>query len=159
MSDIPIVHPDTGEVVEALESAATDRLCDLKLALEDREREMRQMRSAIEFELRSRLEREGRRLAVVGDYEISVDSARTRVWDADDLEVVLRDLVGRGMLQASEVSGLISREVKVDGRKAQRLLGALIGEARDAVAGCFRWERRGNPRLLVTRVSRIEAPQ
>ena len=146
-----VVDPRDGEVLD-LASAATDQLADLVLECQRRERDLQAGRRAAEDELRGRLEREGRRVAVVGDYELSLDSGRARAWDADDLEATVRDLLDRGVLDATWTAGLIKRETKVDGRAAQRLLGMLSGPPKAAVEACFKWESKGRQRVQITRV-------
>jgi hypothetical protein len=96
----------------------------------------------VDDELRRRLEHDGRREAVVGGYQLSVRGGRQRVWDADELEGVVRDLVSSGVLDAGEIAELISREPKVNGRLAASILDRLSGAARDVFAACFAWEAR-----------------
>jgi hypothetical protein len=153
-----VTNPQTGEVLDVA-GATTTQLTELVLACRAREADITTWRRAAEDEIRVRLEAEGRRVAVVGDYELEISSGRGRAWDADELDGVLRDLVHRGIVTVSEVADVIHREFKVDGRAAARLLGALDGEAKAEVEQCFRWEQKGRPRLTITPSIQLEAPK
>jgi hypothetical protein len=156
-STVLVVDPRTGEVLDDLPDVPTDQMAATALELADRAQQLGQMRDVVEGELRARLEAQGRRLAVVGDYELAVRAGRSRVWDPDDLEATLGDLVDQGVLQAGEIAGLVSREPKVDGRQAQQLLGRLTGAAKDALAACFRWQD-GKPKLTITPIAQLDPP-
>ena len=153
-----IVHPASGEVLPL--DATTDLLAEAALEIKQRERQLREMRQLVETELLGRLERQGRRRATVGDYEIAVESSgRSRVWDPDDLEATCRELVDNGVLQTSELGGLITTVPKVDGKLAAALLTRVTRPARDALERCFSWEQRGRARLSVTKSIPLLPPE
>lgn len=152
-----IFDPRTGEILGELADEATDRLADLVLELRARETQLAEMRKQIEAELRDRLKQQGRRVATVGDYELETKTSRKRVWDGDELEGALRHLVDEGVLQVGDLTGLVTRETKVDGTKAAKLLGQLQGAAKHMIEQCFHWEDSGQPKLTVTPVAQLEA--
>lgn len=159
-TDIVVVNPRDGTILDNLNNQPSDLLAAVAHDLRAREKQLAEMRKAVEAVLLGRLEQEGRRLALVGDYEIQVDTGRGRVWDGEDLEHALRELVDAGTLQAGELTGLIRHETKVDGKAAVRLLGLLSGRPRGLVEACFRWETKGRPRLTVTpSVQLLEEPE
>jgi hypothetical protein len=149
-----VVDPSTGELI-LLSTRSTDLLVDLILELRARVQSYTAWRKAAEAEIRKRLEAEGRRIAVVGDHELSVEASRGRAWDPDDLGLVVRELLDEGHLVAGEVTGLLRKETKVDGRLAQSLLGRLTGEPKSRLEGCFRWELKGTPKLQITPVPNL----
>lgn len=144
-----VYDPDDGTVID-LEQHSDGLLAHLALAFKEREQRFRQMREVVEAELVDRVRASGRKVKLAGDLELRVDSGRGRVWDPDDLEATVSELVGAGVLQAGELTGLIVRETKVNGTKARDLLGQLHGQPLEAVEACFRWEQKGRPRLTIT---------
>ena len=145
-----VVHPHTGEVLDDLSTVPPERLADALVALRDRQAEVRRMESAIARELESRLATRQRKLWLVGEYELRLEQGNESVWDADELEVVLRRLVDEGVVSASECVGLISRDPVVSRSEAKRLLTRLDGPAAKAVKDCMTWQPKGRPRLTVT---------
>ena len=154
---LSVGDPVTGEVLPL--DAASDRLAEVALALKEREQTIKEWRQLVEGELHRRLREQDRRRATVGQWEIEIEaSGRGRVWDADDLEAVARELLEQGVVQASEIGGLITRPPKVDGKLAAGLLTRLTGSSRDALARCFRWETKGRPRLSITKSVQLLPP-
>jgi len=148
---VRVVDPRDGTVLDDLAEQPTRALAPLAVELKRREQLFKGMRELVEAELTERVRKAGRRIMAAGDYELTVEAARQRAWDGDELELVLRELVDRGVLTAGELpDGLISRAPRVDGRAALRLLGMLIGSAKARVEECFTWETKGRPRLLIT---------
>jgi len=144
-----VVDPMTGEVYDSPTELPSDRLAELAFRLRQAEAERKLWRSAVEDELRRRLEHDGRREAVVGDYQLEVRAGRSRRWDGEELESAVRDLVDAGVVQAGEVTELIRREIKVNGRVAAALLDRLTGASRDVIAACFSWEQARTPTLSI----------
>jgi len=149
-AELAVVDPRDGTILQDLQTEATGLLAHVALELTERVRQMRLMRELVEAELAHRVHDAGRRVVLVDGLELKVESGRSRVWDPEDLEAALRDLVDAGTLQAGELTGLITHNVHVDGKHAQRLLGLLHGPALAAVERCFRWETKGRERLVIT---------
>jgi len=150
--DEVLVDPRSGEVVD-LGAAPSDQLIDVVLECRRQEAMLSKWRKASEDELRRRLEREGRRVAVVGDYELKVDTGFRREWNADDLRYALDELVRRGVLAAGEIpDGLIKRTV--NGTLALQVLNRLSGEPRELVEDCYRTKSTA-PRLTVSPVPNL----
>lgn len=146
---IAVYDPDDGTVID-LEQHSTGLLAHLVLGFKEREQRYRQMRELVERELMGRVQDGGRKIVLVEGLELKIEYGRGRVWDPDELEHAVRELVDQGTLHAGELTGLITRETKVDGKLAQRLLGALHGPALERVETCFRWEKKSRPRLSIT---------
>lgn len=139
------VWPDITEVpTAALAGAVTE--------IQARTRRYAEWRKAAEAELLRRLSESRRRSAVVDGWDIQhVSTGRARVWDADDLELTLRELVDENVLRAGEITGLIRTTRSVDGTAARDLLAQLDGDAKARVEACFRWERKGSDKVTVTK--------
>jgi predicted HTH domain antitoxin len=148
------VDPRDGAIL-TLADAPAEQLADVLLELRRREAQMKEWRTAVEDEL---VRRHGDRRAaqVVGDHEIDVDRGHSRVWDPEELELVAVDLVARGLLSLHDISGLIARAPKVDGRKAMALLNRVDGDALVELRRCFEWETKGRPKVKVTPVASLE---
>jgi hypothetical protein len=149
-TDLVIVDPRDGTLLEDLTDEPTDQLAIVAIELKAREQHLKAMRAAVEGELTDRVQAAGRRSVQASGYQLQVDSGRTRVWDPEDLEDCLRELVDQGTLTAGELTGLITHSVQVDGKRAQKLLGSLDGQARGLLERCYRWETKGRPRLIIT---------
>jgi len=147
-----VADPVTGEVFTGPGDIPSDRLAELAYRLRQAETERRLWRRAVEEELRARLEADGRREAVVGDYHLAVTSGKRREWDADELEGAVQGLIDAGVLQAGEVAELLTREVKVNGTLARQLLERLTGASHDVLASCFTWVQRG-PKVTIEPVA------
>ena len=155
---LTVGDPVTGEALTL--DAASDRLAEVALALKEREAQLKKWRWHIEDELIERLRAEDRKRATVGDWEIEIESSGYgRVWDADDLEAAARELLDAGVVGGAEVAGLLTPQPdKVDGKRALRLLDRVPAEARRALERCFEWQRKGRPRLSVTRSVQLLPP-
>ena len=73
----------------------------------------------------------------------SLDRQQISVWDADELEAALRDLVEAGEVQAGDVTEIIRHVTTVNGTEADRLVKRLTGLAKDAVERCRSWRAPG----------------
>lgn len=149
-SDI-VVHPSTGEIIGDLQAAPPEILADTYLHLQDKERQLKEWRQLLATELQARLEIRQRTLMVVGDYEIRYEVGNESMWDAEELELVLRELVDQGVITAAEGVGVINRKVDVNRTEAKRLQARLTGHAQAAVKACCTWRRKSRASLTVTR--------
>jgi hypothetical protein len=154
-SQLPVVvDTTTGEVHDSAVDLPSDRLAELLYRIREAETNYKLWRRVAEDELRARLTRDGRREAVVGDYQLAVSGGRSRRWDAADLEGAVQGLIDGGALNAGEVADLIVREAKVNGTLARELLDRLTGPAHDVLASCFTWEDR-RPSVSVEPVAQL----
>jgi len=151
-TDSPLVDPRSGEVIN-LTAATTTQIVDVVLECIARQGELTTWRKAGEAELKRRLEAEGRRVAVVGNHELRIDTGWRRDWDAEQLRYALDELARRGVIAAGEIpDGLIRLEV--NGTKALQVLNRLSGEAREFVEDCYRTVSKP-PRLTITDVPNL----
>jgi hypothetical protein len=158
-----IVHPRTGEAFD-LSTASPGQLVEAVGLLRADELRFANWRRAAEDELIARLDAEGRRLTVVqlpgarGFREIAIKANQESVWDADELDSVLADLVGRGLLAPRMVAGIVTRSVKVDRTRANKLLErfALHTPEWKAIAGCRTWRQKGRRSITVAEVPNLE---
>jgi hypothetical protein len=162
---VAVVDPRTGVIFKA-EDVTDELLVEIFTELERREKQTQEWRRAAEDEL---VRRHGDRRAaqVIGHHEVDIDRAYSRVWDVEDLALVLRDLAATGRIKLSDIDGVIVKqdEYKVDGRKAAALLSRLEKNAdqlnRDGdmalteLRRCFTW-KQGRARVRVTPVAEIE---
>jgi hypothetical protein len=149
-TDLVIVDPRDGTLLEDLTDEPTDQLAIVAVELKAREQHLQAMRAAVEGELTNRVQAAGRRSVHTTGHELKVEQSEGRVWDPEDLEDCLRELVDAGTLTAGELTGLITHETKVNGKQAQKLLGSLDGQPRGLLERCYRWEKKGRPRLVIT---------
>jgi len=157
-----IVHPRTGEAFD-LSTASPGQLVEAVGLLRADELRFANWRRDAEDELIRRLDSSGRRLAVVElpdgtDREIAIRANQESVWDADELDSVLADLVGRGLLAPRMVAGIVTRSVKVDRTRANKLLErfALHTPEWKAIAGCRTWRQKGRRSITVAEVPNLE---
>lgn len=148
------VNPRTGETID-LPNARHENLVEALLVLQAHERRAKEWRTAVEDEL-VRRHGERRSAQVVGGFEVDIDRGYTRVWDAEELELVLVDLVAAGLVASKDMAGVITREPKTDGRKMQTLLNRVDGDALVELRRCFKWEQRGRAKVRVTLVAELE---
>jgi len=107
-----------------------------------------------EDELVRRLPKDGP--VVAGKYQLEVDQGFRRVWDATELQLVVEDLIERGLIRAEDADGLLTeQEPKVDGKKAVDLLNRSEGDALMELRRCFTW-KQGRARVKVTPTAHIE---
>jgi hypothetical protein len=144
-----VVHPATGELLPALDTQPPERLAEMLFAVRELQARLKDFGVLVEDELRGRMETRGRRLWVVGDYGLGLESRNESVWDGEELEGVLRDLVDQGVVTAGELTGLIRHETVVSRTEANRLTGRLSGAAKAAVEACRTWKRVSRGRVKV----------
>lgn len=159
VDDVAVVHPATGERLDALEAQPPSVLADALFALRQRQAEIRKMERQLEVELRHRMEVRGRSLLVFGDYEVGVRAGRKSEWDADELEAALRELLDQGTVQAGELTEVIRHPTIVSLSQAQRLVDRLSGDARATVERCRRWVPSGPPKVEVARSVALPVPE
>lgn len=149
-----VIDPRTG-VMFPIEEVKDDLLVEIFVALEEREKQYQAWRRQAEDELVRR--HGGRREPwMMRSHEIQVESNASREWDSTELQLVVEDLVERGLLHAGDVAGLLlDQEPKVDGRKALDLLNCSEGDALMELRRCFTW-KKGRARIKVTPAARIE---
>jgi hypothetical protein len=140
-----VVDPRTGEIIDL--TLAPNRLAGFTHDLEQHKRLVVDTLKIVEDELRRQMG--DRTLWPVGDWEITLEAANESVWDAEELEGVLRDLVDRGEVNAGSLTGIIRHETVVSRTEAGRLVKQLTGPARMAVERCRTWQRkRGRLRVV-----------
>jgi hypothetical protein len=157
----PVVHPGTGELFDSLDTQPPEVLAETLLALQERQAELKLMVSAVEAELRERIDaRTGglNRIAVFGKYEVEDKPVFSRTWDGEELEGVLRDLIDQGVIHAGEVADVICHKTEVSGTAAMRLLHRLGGQALTDVQGCFTWTKKAGHVKVVPSVA-LPAPE
>lgn len=152
MTTALVMNPRDGTVIENLTDQPNELLAHVAHELRTRERELNKMRAVVEAELTDRMTAEDRQRLITDHYEIQLEGARSREWDPDALEAALRQLVDDGTLHAGELTGILTHQVKVDRKAAQRVLGTLQGRPLALLEGCFRWEK-GRARLVVTPIT------
>lgn len=162
-SELALVHPRTGEILDAIEHEPTERLADWQLAFKEAEKRLKAMRVEIEHELRHRyadeMERRGitfpsaKHFMAVGDVELRIEGGNESVWDAAELEGVLRELVDDGQITAGDYTDVIDRTPAVRRSAANALLDRLGGHAHAAVAACRSWRRKGPGTVRVERTT------
>lgn len=138
-----VVHLRTGELITDPTLHDADELAEASLLLRERERMYREMRYVIDAELGTRLSRRRHPRQVWATGQFEVKSANESVWDADELEGVLADLIERGELASRDVEGVLKREVVVSRSTANRLLDRLEGPAHEAIERCRSWRQTG----------------
>lgn len=147
-----VVDPRTG-VMFPVEEVKDDLLVEIFGVLEHREKQYQEWRRMAEDELVRRAETTG--IQIPGK-AIEVDHTWKRVWDATELQLVVEDLIGRGLIRVGDADGLLTeQEPKVDGKKALDLLNRSEGDALMELRRCFSW-KQGRPRVKVTPTAHIE---
>jgi len=155
-TDLAAVNPATGEILEHLEQLPPETLCETLAAITAREADLKRWRGPVETELRRRLKIRQTKLAVFGDWEVEATVRRESVWDADQLEAAMRQLVDEGAVTASDLTGVITREPVVSRSKARDLAKRLDGAARELVQACCTWREKPG-RVTVTRSVALRA--
>jgi len=149
-----VVDPRTG-VMFPVEEVKDDLLVEIFTELEHREKQYQEWRRMAENEI---VQRYGDRKHHwrVGRLAIEVNRGFSRVWDATELQLVVEDLIERGLIRAEDADGLLTeQEPKVDGKKALDLLNRSEGDALMELRRCFRW-KQGRARVKVTPTAHIE---
>jgi hypothetical protein len=154
-TDLQAVNPETGELLEHLDQQPPEALAEVLDNIHARQARLKIWSDALEGELRRRLKIIGRNLEVFGEWEVESRPTRSREWDADELEGVLRRLVDEGAVKAGEVADVIVRKPSVAGKQALALRSRLSGEAQAAVDGTFAWKEKPGP---VTVAKSVQLP-
>jgi hypothetical protein len=131
-----VIHPKTGEVLDALASTPPELLADAYAAVRAEQARLELMRRALKAELEARLAIRGVAVMVVGEYEVGVKRGKRSSWDGLELERVVRELIDAGAITARDVTGLLTHGVAVDGNAANSLSRRLIGRHKAAVEAC-----------------------
>ena len=148
-----VVDPRTG-VMFPVEEVKDDLLIEIFTELEAREKQYQEWRRMAEDELARRVEKYAG-FEIAGK-SVEVDGNFKRVWDATELQLVVEDLIERGLIRAEDADGLLTeQEPKVDGKKALDLLNRSEGDALMELRRCFSW-KQGRPRVRVTPTAQIE---
>ena len=147
-----VVHPATGEVLDL--ALTSDQLAQWHYELTELKRAIGEALPRIDAELRTRMG--GCELWPVGAFEVSLQNVNESLWDAEQLETVLRELVETGAVQAGNVTEVIRHETTVSRSEAGRLAKQLTGRARDAVEACRTWRRKSG-RIVVERSVQLPA--
>jgi hypothetical protein len=148
-----VVDPRTG-VMFPVEEVKDDLLIEIFTELEHREKQYQEWRRMAEDELARRVEKYAG--FEIHGKSVEVDRGFKRVWDATELQLVVEDLIGRGLIRAGDADGLLTeQEPKVDGKKAVDLLNRSEGDALMELRRCFSW-KQGRPRVKVTPTAHIE---
>jgi hypothetical protein len=137
--------------VIGLDGVPGEWLADAYVALREQTTRLRRMQAAIDAELRRRLDVRGRSRMLVGEFDVSVEARNESVWDADELERVVRELIDEGVVDAREVTELIKHETTVSRREAQRLVNRLAGRPQRLVKACCTWRKSPRASLDVVR--------
>jgi hypothetical protein len=156
-TDVTPVHLGTGEVLERLNEQPADTLAEALHLVLEREAEAKRWADALAVELRRRLAIRQTKLAVFGEWEVEASTSRESVWDGDELEAALQQLVDEGVVRAADVADVITREPVVARSKAKALLARLTGDAHDAVQATCSWREKPG-KLTVVRSVQLPAP-
>jgi hypothetical protein len=146
-----IVLGSLGELLERLEQLSPGTLAEIHVAITEQQASLKDAKAQVDDELRRRLEFAGRKLDIYGEYEVALESTRESVWDPDDTEAALRQLVDDGVLHAGELTGVIHHEIRVSRTQINKVLGRLSGSPKMALERCRVWRDKGQPRVRVTR--------
>jgi hypothetical protein len=155
--DLAPVHLGTGELLERLDEQPAETLAEALALVLEREAEAKRWHEALEAELRNRLKIRQTRLAVFGEWEVEASISRESVWDWDELEGVMRQLVDDGVIQAKDATGIIYRETTGYRAAAKRLASILTGDAKAAVEATCTWKEKPG-KLNVVRSVQLPAP-
>ena len=156
-TDLAPVDLETGELLERLDEQPAETLAKALALVIEREAEAKRWHEALEAELRNRLKIRQTRLAVFGEWEVEASVSRESVWDRDELEGVMRELVDGGVIQAKDATGIIYRETSGHRAAAKRLASILTGDAKAAVEATCTWKDKPG-KLTVVRSVQLPAP-
>ena len=147
-----VVDPRTG-VMFPIEEVKDDLLVEIFTELEHREKQYQEWRRMAEDELVRRVDGPG---VEIPGKAVEVNRGFSRVWDATELQLVVEDLMRRGLVRREDAAGLLTeQEPKVDGKKALDLLNRSEGDALMELRRCFTW-KSGRARVKVTPTAHIE---
>jgi hypothetical protein len=150
MSTDVAVNLTTGEILERLDEQPAETLAEALDAVHRQQDQLKTWARALEAELRARLKVRQAKLVVFGDWEVEVASGRESVWDAEALEQAMRELVDAGVVQAGDLTGIITRQPVVSRAAAKQLAARLTGDAKARVDAACSWKDKPG-RLTVAR--------
>jgi len=130
-----VINPSTGELVD-LHQAPVEYVAEVYLQVREQQTRLEDMRRQLKAELQDRLEIRGVAKMVAGDYEIGESHGTRSVWDGQQLEAVVRDLLDQGVVELRDVVGLIRHDTVVNGNVANSLSRRLIGAPKQAAEDC-----------------------
>lgn len=134
---VPVVNPMTGEVVPL--DLETDLLARERRAATDMKKSIDQYLSHIDDELTRRLDRMGRRSAVVGGYEIETKAPTTTDYPLDAVRAALEDLVDADLLDDEIVDEVLVPQpvtYKLNRTRLNTLLKHADERVRKALEAC-----------------------
>jgi hypothetical protein len=136
---VPVVNPATGEALE-LSTEATDRLAHERRGVTDVKRALDQYATHIDEELTRRLDRMGRRSAVVNGWKIETKAPTSTDYSVPALRVVLHSLVHANVLDPAVVDEVLVPvdpcPVKLNRVRLNTLLKHPDDRVREALAAC-----------------------
>ena len=148
---VAVIHPLTGEVLDHLDQQPPETLAETLAAIRDRQAQYKTAGETLAAELHRRLILRGRNQTIFGGWEVAFEQGNESVWDGDELEAALRNLIDGGVLDARECVGVITHDPVVHRTEANRLIGRLTGAARHSVERCRTWRAKGRGRIVVAR--------
>lgn len=154
---VRVIHPLTGEVLEHLDTQPPETLAEALTVIHARQTQYKDAAAALEDALRRRLIIRGRDQCTFGRYEVTFERGNESVWDGDELEGALRNLIDQGVLDARECVGVITHDPVVHRSEANRLIGRLSGSARASIDRCRTWRAKGRGRIVV--VASVALPE
>jgi hypothetical protein len=149
------VHPHTGEVLDRLDQRSPEVLAEALHAITARQETLKASAAALDAELRRRLQIRGRNVATFGEWEVALEQGREAVWEGEQAEEILRELVDEGVLRAGELTDVISHETVIHRSAMNRVLARLTDQYRHKLETARYWQSRGRGRLRVTATAQI----
>ena len=148
---LAVVHPVTGELLTSLDQLSGTAVAELRVAIDERQRNLKAMLATVDEDIRRRLKLLDRKRAIFGEFEIEIKSERRSVWDAPEAETVLEQLVKDGTLRAGEVTEAVTHETVAHAGELTRVLAKLDGPAQGLLAACRSWASKGPAKVTVVR--------
>jgi hypothetical protein len=115
------------------------------------------MRRELKAALQDRLDMRGVARMTTGEYEVGETRGWRSVWDGEQLEHVVRDLLAAGAVTPRDVQGLLHHETKVNGHQANALSRRLVGANKSAVEDCRAREQERRSFDVVASLPLVEA--
>jgi hypothetical protein len=153
--DTVVVHPNTAEVLDHLDQQPPEVLAECLHAVTARQATLKASADALDAELRRRLQIRGRNVATFGDWTVALEQGREAVWEGEQAEEILRELVDEGVLRAGELTDVISHETVIHRSAMNRVLARLTDTYRGKLEAARYWQSRGRGRLRVTATAQL----
>ena len=102
-----VIHPHTGEILDGLDQQPPEVLAECLHAVTARQQALKASADLLDAELRRRLQIRGRNVADFGEWTVQLEQGREAVWDGEQAERVLRELIDEGVLRAGELTDVI----------------------------------------------------